>query len=615
MKKENSPWRPTISATCSELGTGTHSVVFWDFLPLESGSKDDRASEESDDSPNIDSSRANWRARWSSTRDPDPTPIPPDRWWWELLLSWVERVESLSWKRLEGITNYYCWKLGWWLWWQWQPRGWGRDEEVTRGEKQEVFAKDVSTDSNTEGESRCSSRNHDSQNRMDPKKLVITLIIKFVKEIVDPVHSWGKCVSVCIVDHFRLTKKSLADSQIPVWLVSLSFAPSNTASNDWLLKRRMHALSRCSLFLWLRLRSKQRDTQRSGRQREKKAAGNTGRGRGGGRGAGERTQHRYIYQTRKRMKTENEEQNSGSGKEEEKKRGSNVFLCIYCIQTNLFLLLPFFSSPLFFSHAMHACISRSVVVEVVVFLFPSPTKNQWKQTGIFEGEKMRGKRKSPWERFLHWLPAAHHRHHHHHRLLLPPLLLLLLSSSSSSLLSNFSHAFDRIRVTSFPSSSSLDRNERPLRRLLRTCFLSLFLRYTFAFSHLLFAYRFPLYLVFLFLSLIFAECTLLFVVPHSLVLTKIQGKKERDRKVNEKKSPWRRFLHWLLAAHSFFLSFPRLIPAPSCPSPDWIKRTKRWWEWEWCCRGTCFLSLLFRTSLDSVSLNFFTPILRQGVKE
>ena len=32
----NSPCLPTISATCSELGTGTHSVMFWDFLDLSS---------------------------------------------------------------------------------------------------------------------------------------------------------------------------------------------------------------------------------------------------------------------------------------------------------------------------------------------------------------------------------------------------------------------------------------------------------------------------------------------------------------------------------------------------------------------------------------------------
>ena len=30
----HSPWRPTISATCSELGTGTHSVMFTLFLRL-----------------------------------------------------------------------------------------------------------------------------------------------------------------------------------------------------------------------------------------------------------------------------------------------------------------------------------------------------------------------------------------------------------------------------------------------------------------------------------------------------------------------------------------------------------------------------------------------------
>lgn len=222
-----------------------------------------------------------------------------------------------------------------------------------------------------------------------------------------------------------------------------------------------------------------------------------------------------------------------------KRRGEATSSCVYILYTDK----PFSSPPLLFISPLllscNACLhlsfssSRSCCIS-----FSFPHKNQWKQTGIFEGEKMRGKKEKVLERGSCT------------DCLLPiiviiiiivfffsPLFFFSLLSSSSSLLSNFSHAFDRIRVTSFPSSSSLDRNERPLRRLLRTCFLSLFLRYTFAFSHLLFAYRFPLYLVFLFLSLIFAECTLLFVVPHSLVLTKIQGKKERDRKVNEKKSP------------------------------------------------------------------------------
>lgn len=33
-KKKIIPCLPTISATCSELGTGTHSVIFCDFLDL-----------------------------------------------------------------------------------------------------------------------------------------------------------------------------------------------------------------------------------------------------------------------------------------------------------------------------------------------------------------------------------------------------------------------------------------------------------------------------------------------------------------------------------------------------------------------------------------------------
>lgn len=108
INKWHSPCRPTISATCSELGTGTHSVVFWLFFPvLESVSKD-KGSFESLESPSIDNSRANWRALWSSRDPPTPPILPPERWWWWwLLLNWA--VESLlSWKRLAGITRDNC---------------------------------------------------------------------------------------------------------------------------------------------------------------------------------------------------------------------------------------------------------------------------------------------------------------------------------------------------------------------------------------------------------------------------------------------------------------------------------------------------------------------------
>lgn len=37
-RKCHLPCLPTISATCSELGTGTHSVVFWLFLLRDSDS-------------------------------------------------------------------------------------------------------------------------------------------------------------------------------------------------------------------------------------------------------------------------------------------------------------------------------------------------------------------------------------------------------------------------------------------------------------------------------------------------------------------------------------------------------------------------------------------------
>ena len=116
----DSPWRPTISATCSDEGTGTHSVVFWDFFvgqlsrdPSGSANALARESESEDDRPNIESSRASWRALWSS-RHPDPFPMEPletgcpwgptwmpfgtcstdPEWGW-----WCN-----SWNRLAGIT-------------------------------------------------------------------------------------------------------------------------------------------------------------------------------------------------------------------------------------------------------------------------------------------------------------------------------------------------------------------------------------------------------------------------------------------------------------------------------------------------------------------------------
>lgn len=77
------PCLPTISATCSELGTGTHSVMFCDFLlRLSSGpegtmneegrgpseSATEAAGEVVSPKPvfSMDSSMASWRVRWSS---------------------------------------------------------------------------------------------------------------------------------------------------------------------------------------------------------------------------------------------------------------------------------------------------------------------------------------------------------------------------------------------------------------------------------------------------------------------------------------------------------------------------------------------------------------------
>lgn len=78
------PCRPTISATCSEDGTGTHSVMFCDFLARSSGggAKPSGLARGFDDgrlSPKFSmlSSRASCRARWSSTRPPPP--ISPKR--------------------------------------------------------------------------------------------------------------------------------------------------------------------------------------------------------------------------------------------------------------------------------------------------------------------------------------------------------------------------------------------------------------------------------------------------------------------------------------------------------------------------------------------------------
>lgn len=76
--KMDLPCLPTISATCSELGTGTHSVMFCDFFDLTSSmptfakglTKEDRSPGLSGSGtvlrgslkPNMVSSRANWSA-------------------------------------------------------------------------------------------------------------------------------------------------------------------------------------------------------------------------------------------------------------------------------------------------------------------------------------------------------------------------------------------------------------------------------------------------------------------------------------------------------------------------------------------------------------------------
>lgn len=81
------PWRPTISATCSELGTGTHSVMFCDFFPERASSgklggggarrcwsaaagvsaaPGAPAAAATSVKPSMDSSKASCSARWSS---------------------------------------------------------------------------------------------------------------------------------------------------------------------------------------------------------------------------------------------------------------------------------------------------------------------------------------------------------------------------------------------------------------------------------------------------------------------------------------------------------------------------------------------------------------------
>ena len=69
------PCLPTISATCSELGTGTHSVMFTLFLR---GSLSYREAPSSLSSPRRESwSKASCRALWSSRVSPPPLPPPP----------------------------------------------------------------------------------------------------------------------------------------------------------------------------------------------------------------------------------------------------------------------------------------------------------------------------------------------------------------------------------------------------------------------------------------------------------------------------------------------------------------------------------------------------------
>jgi len=93
-KEIHLPCLPTISATCSELGTGTHSVMFWLFLPLFSSGKAGVRVSPGDGSvvvgeeslkPSIDNSNASWSALWSSR---------------PLLF------RSISENRLAGITGY-----------------------------------------------------------------------------------------------------------------------------------------------------------------------------------------------------------------------------------------------------------------------------------------------------------------------------------------------------------------------------------------------------------------------------------------------------------------------------------------------------------------------------
>ncbi len=92
--KEWIPCRPTISATCSLLGTGTHSVVFCDFLFLLSESKFCCCIESlSLSSPSIESSRANCRALLSSRVE-----LP-------LILEPLETLCSISYRRLAGIVD------------------------------------------------------------------------------------------------------------------------------------------------------------------------------------------------------------------------------------------------------------------------------------------------------------------------------------------------------------------------------------------------------------------------------------------------------------------------------------------------------------------------------
>lgn len=90
------PCRPTISATCSLLGTGTHSVIFWLFLERASSKTPAGVVCKGSGSlavpvpvpvpvpghpgvpsrPSIDNSNANCRALWSS-REAVPPPLAP----------------------------------------------------------------------------------------------------------------------------------------------------------------------------------------------------------------------------------------------------------------------------------------------------------------------------------------------------------------------------------------------------------------------------------------------------------------------------------------------------------------------------------------------------------